>query len=156
MILERYPHTNAALPNSVRLLSVTASLPPENATLAGALPDFSAALMAIDHGQTPQATDVAVVDRASPNDLGPLLVVAHKLIPAQQAAPNQWQWWWRVCIAGQIVFVVLVFTMRGRWSPRAAKRDLEEHEREVERALNKLRSDPASDLADHSSHVSAS
>ena len=31
-----------------------------------------------------------------------------------------------------------MFTMRGRWSPRAAKRDFEEHERLVTEELEKL------------------
>ena len=44
----------------------------------------------------------------------------------------------RVCLAGMFVFAVLVFTMRGRWSPRAARRDLDEHERMVTEELAKL------------------
>ncbi len=33
---------------------------------------------------------------------------------------------------------MLIFTMRGRWSPRAARRDLEEHDRMVSEELAKL------------------
>jgi hypothetical protein len=36
------------------------------------------------------------------------------------------------------VFAVLVFFMRGRWSPRAARRDLQEHDRIVSEELAKL------------------
>jgi len=43
-------------------------------------------------------------------------------------------------VAGQVIFMLLVFTMRGRWSPRAARRDLDEHERLVEKELAQLRS----------------
>jgi hypothetical protein len=32
------------------------------------------------------------------------------------------------------VFGLLVLTMRGRWSPKGAKRDFEDHERRVERS----------------------
>jgi len=44
-----------------------------------------------------------------------------------------------VCVVGELVFLGLVFTMRGRWSPRAAKRDFEEHERRVAVELAKIR-----------------
>jgi hypothetical protein len=37
------------------------------------------------------------------------------------------------------VFFALVFTMRGRWSPRAAKRDIEERDRLVADELARLR-----------------
>ena len=61
-----------------------------------------------------------------------------KLVPAQKASPSEWKRWWWVCLGGQVVFVVLVFFMRGRWSPRAARRDFEEHERIVTEELAKL------------------
>jgi len=43
---------------------------------------------------------------------------------AQAAAdsPGQWQTWWWVCVAGQIVFLPFVFIMAGRWSPAAPVR----------------------------------
>ncbi|HXY26691.1 MAG TPA: MFS transporter [Acidimicrobiales bacterium] len=71
-------------------------------------------------------------------DLASLLVAEQKLVPAQKASPDEWKRWWMVCEAGMLVFVVLVFFMRGRWSPRAARRDLEEHERVVTEELAKL------------------
>jgi hypothetical protein len=37
-----------------------------------------------------------------------------------------------------LVFAILVFFMRGRWSPRAARRDLAEHDRMVTEELAKL------------------
>ena len=37
-----------------------------------------------------------------------------------------------------LVFAILVFFMRGRWSPRAARRDLAEHDRIVSEELAKL------------------
>jgi hypothetical protein len=43
-----------------------------------------------------------------------------------------------VCIGGQAIFLVLVFAMRGRWSPRAAKADFEAHDRLVTEELAKL------------------
>jgi len=60
------------------------------------------------------------------------------LVPAQKSSPNEWKRWWLVCLGGQAVFALLVFTMRGRWNPQAAKRDFDEHERLVTEELAKL------------------
>jgi MFS family permease len=76
-------------------------------------------------------------------DLANLLLAAQKLVPAQKTAPGEWKRWWGVCLAGQLVFAVLVFFMRGRWSPRAARRDLAEHDRIVTEELSKLAREPA-------------
>ncbi len=40
-----------------------------------------------------------------------------------------------------MTFLLLVFAMRGRWSPRAAKRDFEERERLVAAELARVRGD---------------
>ncbi|MGO9343048.1 MAG: MFS transporter [Acidimicrobiales bacterium] len=71
-------------------------------------------------------------------DLESLLRSEKLLVPAQKESPNQWKRWWWVCIGGMVVFFGLVFTMRGRWSPRAAKRDIEARERLVAEELAKL------------------
>lgn len=57
---------------------------------------------------------------------------------------SQWQHWWWVCIAGELVFIPTVFMLVGRWSPADAKRDAEEHERLVEAELARLHT-PAMD-----------
>ena len=71
-------------------------------------------------------------------NLASLLLAEKQLVPAQKASPSEWKRWWWVCIGGQVIFGLLVFTMRGPWSPRAAKRDFEEHERLVKEELEKL------------------
>jgi ACS family D-galactonate transporter-like MFS transporter len=59
---------------------------------------------------------------------------------AQADSPHEWQRWWWVAFAGQIVFLPFIFLLTGRWSPRRAKRDAEEHEAAVARELAALRS----------------
>ena len=54
--------------------------------------------------------------------------------------PKQWRTWWWIALAGQIIFLPFVFTMRGRWSPRRAREDAEAHALAVERELATLRS----------------
>lgn len=62
-------------------------------------------------------------------------------VPVQTAlveAPKQWQVFWWIAFAGQIIFIPLVLTMAGGWSPRQAKRKAEEHADAVERELAEL------------------
>ena len=73
----------------------------------------------------------------SPN-LASLLVAEQKLVPAQKTSPGEWKRWWTVCLIGMAIFAVLVFFMRGRWSPRAARRDLAERDRLVSEELARL------------------
>ncbi len=55
---------------------------------------------------------------------------------------GQWQTWYWVCIAGVILFVLTIFAMRGRWSPAAARADVEAHDALVSRELAALRTQP--------------
>jgi len=99
---------------------------------------FSPLATDIQAGRPVSVAQIAAVHASSPQ-LASLLSVEQKVIPAQKASSNEWKRWWWVCIAGQLVFLVLVFFMRGRWSPKAAKADFDQHERLVEVELAKLR-----------------
>ena len=93
---------------------------------------------AIQKGQPVSQAEIASKVGVHSQDLASLLVAEQKLVPAQKTSPSEWKRWWTVCLIGMAVFAVLVFFMRGRWSPRAARRDLEEHERIVTEELAKL------------------
>jgi MFS family permease len=95
--------------------------------------------IAIEKGQPVSNSEIATKVGAHSQNLATLLVAEKKLLPAQKQSPNQWKRWWWVCIGGMVLFLFLVFTMRGRWSPSAAKRDFEEHERRVTEELAKIR-----------------
>jgi hypothetical protein len=99
---------------------------------------FSPLASEIQAGRTVSKAQIAGVEASSPQ-LASLLRVEPKLIPAQKSSPGEWKRWWWVCAVGQLVFLVLVFFMRGRWSPRAAKADFDQHERIVAAELDKLR-----------------
>ena len=103
---------------------------------------FNPLALDIQNGKPVTQAQIAGVAKYSPN-LASLLVAEQKLLPAQKTSPGEWQRWWGVCLAGQFVFAVLVFFMRGRWSPRAAGRDLAEHEQMVTEELAKLAREPA-------------
>ena len=104
---------------------------------------FNPVALDIQNGKPVTQAQIAGVAKYSPSLAG-LLVSEQKLIPAQKSSPGEWKRWWTVCLIGMAVFAVLTFTMRGRWSPRAARRDLEEHERMVTEELATLAREPAS------------
>jgi hypothetical protein len=80
-------------------------------------------------------------------NLASLLVAEQKLLPAQKASPGEWKRWWTVCLIGMAIYALLIFTMRGRWSPRAARRDFNEHERLVTEELAKMVEEQAAPVA---------
>jgi hypothetical protein len=84
-------------------------------TLVGA-PAVTGALKAVPPGTPPPPA---------------LLAELGKIKDAVIAAPHQWQHWWWVCIAAQLLFIPFVLPMIGRWSPKAASADLAEHQRQV-------------------------
>jgi MFS family permease len=67
-----------------------------------------------------------------------LLAHAPKVQAAAKSSPNQWRHWWWVCVGGELVFLPLILLMAGRWSPKKARLDEEQHERTVEEELAKL------------------
>ena len=95
---------------------------------------FNPLALDIQSGKPVTQAQIAGVAKHSPN-LASLLVAEQKLLPAQKTSPAEWRRWWTVCLIGMAVFGVLVFTMRGRWSPRAARRDFDDHERLVTEEL---------------------
>jgi len=120
------------------IMAGMAAVPPSLKLQVQGLLAFSPLATDIQAGHPVSSAQIATVHASSPQ-LASLLRVEQKVIPAQKASGNEWKRWWRVCIAGQLVFLVLVFFMRGRWSPRAAKADFDQHERLVAAELDKLR-----------------
>jgi hypothetical protein len=53
-------------------------------------------------------------------------------------SPGQWRRWFWIDFGGMVVFVPLIFLMKGRWSPRRAKQDADAHERGVVAELARL------------------
>jgi MFS family permease len=104
---------------------------------------YSPLATAIQKGQPVSQAEIQSKVGVHSQDLAGLLVAEQKLVPAQKTSPGEWKRWWTVCLIGMAVFALLVFTMRGRWSPRAARRDFEEHERMVSEELAKLVGEPA-------------
>ncbi len=91
----------------------------------------------------PSATAAVKANAAELTALGkvPTSVTSYisKNVPtAETESPGQWRTWYWVCFGGIIFFLLSVPLLRGRWSPRAAKRDEDEHEAMVAAELAKL------------------
>jgi MFS family permease len=85
------------------------------------------------------ATTLKAATAAIPaDDLAYLSANGAKVAQAQEDNGSQWQRWWWVCIAGQLLFLPFVFVMAGRWSPKKAREDEVEHERRVQQELAAL------------------
>jgi MFS family permease len=63
---------------------------------------------------------------------------ASDVVSAAAKSPGQWRTWYWVCFGGIIFFLLSIPLLRGRWRPRDAKRDEEEHEAMVQAELAKL------------------
>jgi MFS family permease len=113
---------------------IPAALKPQ----AAALLLFNPLASDIQQGKKVTAAQIATVAHGSPQ-LASYLVAEKVVVPAQKAAPKEWKRWWWVCVGGQVVFLVIIFFIRGNWSPAVAKREAEERERFVEEELEKLR-----------------
>jgi MFS transporter len=130
LILTGYGKTHNLLGS---LSAVPDNLKPQ---VAGLL-TFEPLAAQVQAGKTVTAAQVATVQVNSPQ-LAAMLVAAEKIVPAQKAAPAEWKRWWWVCIGGQVIFLVIIFFMRGNWSPAVAKREAEERERIVDAELAQL------------------
>jgi hypothetical protein len=62
---------------------------------------------------------------------------------AAEKSPKQWRNYFWIAVAGEIVFIPLIFLLAGYWSPRRARRAEQEHEAMVERELARLRGSEA-------------
>ena len=83
---------------------------------------------------------LASLSKVPPADLKDLADNAKDVAKAQKDAPGQWQTYWWIAFAGQILFIPFIFVLTGHWSPRKAREDEEAHERLVEQELAKLQS----------------
>src|SRR5206468_2317289 len=75
------------------------------------------------------AASLQSVSKVPPADLAYLSANGAKVAKAQKDNPGQWQTWWWICFAAQVLFLPFVFLLTGHWSPRRARLEEREHER---------------------------
>ncbi|HEX5407350.1 MAG TPA: MFS transporter [Pseudonocardiaceae bacterium] len=116
-------------------LATLSAQPANQAAGAKAVGEIAARFNIDPATATQRLIQVSTVPKA---DLAFLQAHGTEVEQASRSAPHQWQSWWWICIGGQVVFIPLIFVMRGRWSPKRAKQDLAEHEARVEAELAEL------------------
>jgi MFS family permease len=139
-----------------QVAAISAKYAPEVATGAAIDPATAAALAANPLNPTADAKavgEIATVFHISPTAATARLTAlasvpkadqayleAHgtQVATAEAAAPGQWKNWWWVCVGGEVVFLPFILLMTGRWSPRKAREDAEEHARLVQQELAAL------------------
>lgn len=61
-----------------------------------------------------------------------------QVLDARKAAPREWQRWWWVCVAGEILFLPTILLLAGRWRPSSARRDTAERAAVVDAELAQM------------------
>jgi hypothetical protein len=95
---------------------------------------YSAALTTI----APYSAQLTALSKVPPSAFAYLKAHGAAVTKAAAGAPGQWRDWWWVCFGGMIFFLLSIPLLRGRWRPRDARRDEQEHETMVQAELAKL------------------
>ena len=135
--LQANPSNKAALGKAVAEISaglhVSSSAALGDLLAVSKVPKADLAYLA-SHGAAVAKADATV----PPADLAYVTAHGADVAAAAKQTPTQWQHWWWVCVGGEVVFIPLVLLMTGRWRPKKAKQDAEEHERRVAEEMAKL------------------
>lgn len=116
-------------------LAALRSTPPAPGALATAISKVRVA----EHVSQPEAiARLLALQKVPRRERVYLQLHGQAVLAARRQAPGQWQVWWWVCVAGQVVFLPTVFMLKGRWRPSAARRDAEARAALVEQALAEL------------------
>jgi MFS family permease len=117
---------------------IATALKVDAATATKLLQGLPAALPTIGQVQKYGADLTNAGTTFTPQQLSYLKAHGAEVAKAVQDNPKQWQHWWWVCVAGQLIFLPFVFVMSGRWSPKKAREDELEHERRVQEEMAAL------------------
>ena len=153
------PATAVLVDQGSRVSAIVAQYPDQVATASAIAPDTLAALKADPTSAAAGQAAVeqvikaglakdgpGAVDRLKQLSTDPIPAADQKyladnaatVVQASQDTAKQWQTWWWVCFAAQVLFIPFVFIMAGRWSPKKAREDAERHEAFVQEELAKL------------------
>jgi MFS family permease len=86
----------------------------------------------------PYATQLTALSKVPPEAISYLQAHGADVQKAAAETAGQWKTWYWICFGGIIFFLLSIPLLRGRWRPRDAKRDEEEHEARVQEELAKL------------------
>jgi len=86
----------------------------------------------------PYSAQLTALSKVPPSALAYLTAHGSAVTTAASQTAGQWKTWYWICFGGLIFFLLSIPLLRGRWRPRDAKRDEEEHEAMVQAELAKL------------------
>jgi hypothetical protein len=86
----------------------------------------------------PYSAQLTALSKVPKKDLAYLNAHGAAVAKAEAGAPGQWRDWWWVCFGGMIFFLLSIPLLRGRWRPRDARADEQQHEAMVAAELAKL------------------
>jgi len=142
-ILATISANQAAITGVIAAAPALKTLAPYSAQLATIAP-YSAQLTTIAPYSAeltvmaPYGPQLTALSKVPASDLAYLNAHGADVVTAAAAAPGQWKNWWWVCVGGEVVFIPLILLMTGRWSPRRAREDADEHERLVQQEMANL------------------
>ncbi|MEU9602459.1 MFS transporter [Streptomyces sp. NPDC048109] len=136
-IVEHGHEVQAAQAKAAPALAVVNAHPDLFAELSQYPPDQIPADLAARAAQEVGPADLALVQKAQP-ELDVLTKHGKEVAEAADDGPGQWRAWWFICAGGQAAFLPFIYVMPGRWSPRRARQDAEDHQAAVERELSGL------------------
>jgi len=86
------------------------------------------------------AANLAALQKVPPYVVAYMKAHASAVVSAAAKSPGQWRTWFWICFGGVVFFLLSIPLLRGRWRPRDARKDEEEHEAMVQAELAKLSS----------------
>jgi MFS transporter, ACS family, D-galactonate transporter len=86
----------------------------------------------------PYTAQLTALSKVPPSVIAYMAAHSSTVIKDSASTPGQWRTWWWVCFGGMIFFLLSIPLLRGRWRPRDARRDEQEHEAMVQAELAKL------------------
>jgi hypothetical protein len=89
---------------------------------------------------TEAAADLVAASKIPAPDRAFLSSHGREVLAARAAAPAQWQRWWYVCVAGEVLFLPTIFLLVGRWRRKSAIQDALDHDRMVTEEFEELAS----------------
>ena len=125
---------------SPQTLEALQTAPNDPATGAAAVQELIDADVAATPAEAASRLEQLGTDPIPAEDAAFLTENGEAVVAAAADAPGQWERWWWICVAGQVLFIPAVFIMHGRWSPKKAREDAAKHEAYIQAELAKLNS----------------
>ena len=82
--------------------------------------------------------ELAALQKVPPSVDAYMAAHAGAVSAAAAKTVGQWKTWYWICVGGIVFFLLSIPLLRGRWRPRDARRDEEEHEAMVQAEMAKL------------------